>query len=103
MTSATNGDNDTKGQSISRAVLTRLTNEHQKFNELLESQRSQCAKMLGEDVGLEVDMVVRYQDELAIITDIYLDPKSINGISVRVESYNDDLKFAVILSEHVVK
>lgn len=94
---------DSQGQSIARAVLTRLTKEHKKFNELLDSQRSHCAMMLGQDAGIEVDMVVRYDGELAIITDIYLDPRDINGISIRVESYQDEDKFAVVLSEQVNK
>ena len=99
-TTTTNPD-DSKGQSIARAVLSRLTKDTKDFNSLVVAQHVQCATMLGEDIGLEVDMVVKYEGELAIITELYLDPKSKNGISVRVESYTDDLKFAVILSEKV--
>ena len=94
---------DSRGQSISKAVIARLAVEHKKFNQVLEEQRNMCATMLAEDVGIELDMVVTYDGELAIITDIYLDPKSTNGVSVRVECYSDDSKYAVIRSEQVTK
>ena len=90
-----------KGQEIAQAVLKRLDAEQKAFDKVVQSQRDLCATMLGHDIGLEIDMVVGYDGELAIITNIILDPSNLSGVSLRVESYSDDLKYAVVSPEQV--
>lgn len=92
---------ESKGQQIARSILTRLDKDQKDFNKLIQQQRDLCATMLGQDIGLEVDMVITYDGELAIITDILLDPSNLSGINLRVESYQDDLKFAIVSPSQV--
>ena len=94
---------ESHGQSVARQVIARLTREQAAFNKVCDEQRTLVANMLAEDIGFQVDMVVDYDGELAIITDIYLDPRDINGTMFRIECYNDDQKHAVVTSDRVQK
>lgn len=92
-----------RGQSIAMAVMVRLAKEYKQFNDLVEAQKIQAANMLASDIGIEIDQVVKHGGELAIVSEIYLDPRSVHGVSVRVVSYSDDEKCAVVLAEQLTK
>lgn len=74
----------------------RHTKMQEEVTHVVHNSREYMAKMFAHDYGFEIDEVVKYQEELAIIAGFILDIREPEGFRVHLVSYMDDLKHAIV-------
>jgi DNA-binding transcriptional MocR family regulator len=87
---------DTTAQKIAKSILVKIREDQYSFNKLVESQKTLAANMLAQDIGLELDQVIKVSGELGAIRKFMLDANSEDGISILIESYYDDSHFLTV-------
>lgn len=68
---------------------------------IIDKSEHFLAAMLAKDVGLELDQVVRWQGELAIIENFTLDKEQKCGLRLTIVCYHDDELIADVNLEEI--